>query len=96
MFQHITITAETPIDIRPLIRAAIQGKLKVLAQGINRTRERLAEFEKQYGMSSAEFERRLAIREWGDSLDFTEWQGEIKTLRLLEEQQHALQLAHLS
>ncbi len=96
MFQHITITAETPIDIRPLIRAAIQGKLKVLAQGINRTRERLAEFEKQYDMSSAEFERRLAIRELGDSLDFTEWQGEIKTLRLLEEQQHALQLAQLS
>ncbi len=96
MFQQITITAETPIDIRPLIRAAIQGKLKVLAQGINRTRERLAEFEKQYGMSSAEFERRLAIRELGDSLDFTEWQGEIKTLRLLEEQQHALQLAQLS
>ena len=96
MVQRVTVTAETPVELKPLIQSAIRAELKTLAHGIERTRERLAAFEKQSGLSSAEFGRRLAARELPDSLDFSEWQGEIETLRRLEDQQRALEQSQLS
>lgn len=71
MLQNITIT--TRAEVSPL--------------ELQRTRERLAEFEKRFGLTSAQFEQRFAARELDESLDFIEWLGEIKTLRSLEKQQ---------
>lgn len=96
MLQQVTVSAETPMSLKPLLRAAIQSEIKMLSFGINRTRERLVAFEKQFDMNSEEFERRFTARDLNESLDFIEWEGEIKTLRLLEEQQAVLQQAHLS
>jgi hypothetical protein len=96
MLQQVTVSAETPISLKPLLRAAIQSEIKMLAFGINRTRERLTVFEKQFNINSVEFERRFTACDLNESLDFIEWEGEIKTLRLLEEQQAVLQQAHLS
>lgn len=96
MLQQVTVSAETPISLKPLVRAAIQSEIKMLAFGINRTRERLTAFERQFNMNSEEFERRFTARDLNETLDFIEWEGEIKTLRLLEEQQAVLQQAHLS
>jgi hypothetical protein len=90
MQQNITITTDSQVSLRPLIESALQTEAKVLALGLRRTRERLIEFEQRFGQTSAQFERRFAARELDESLDFIEWLGEIKTLRLLEEQQQAL------
>lgn len=95
MLQQLTIRATSEFSLKPLLEAAIQNEVKVLALGLQRTRERLADFEQQFNMPSAEFERRLATRELAESLDFIEWRGEIKTLYLLEDQQHALQGAQV-
>ncbi len=91
MLQNITITTNSKVSLRPLLESAIQTESKVLALGLRRTQERLAEFEQRYGFTSDEFERRFAARELDESLDFIEWLGEIKTLRLLTEQRQALQ-----
>lgn len=90
MVQQVTITAEAPVSLRPLLEEALQNELKLLTHGINRTRERLAAFEKQFGMTSTEFERRFNAREIEETLDLIEWLGETKMLRLLEEQKRAL------
>jgi len=82
MIQQVTITTESAESIKPLVESAIYGKLKNLQYGINRTRERLDAFEQQFGMTSAEFERRNNARELEESLDFIEWLGEIETLRI--------------
>jgi hypothetical protein len=95
MIQQVTITTESAESIKPLVESAIYGKLKNLQYGINRTRERLDAFEQQFGMTSAEFERRINARELEESLDFIEWLGEIETLRILEEQQRSLQSAQV-
>lgn len=58
---------------------------------LERTRKRLAEFEQKFGMSSAEFERRLHAYELEETVEFTDWQLEIGALRLLESQLQALQ-----
>jgi hypothetical protein len=50
----------------------------------------LAAFEKQYGITSDEFERRYVAAEIAESIDYIEWLGEIKMLRLLNEQKLAL------
>ena len=69
----------------------VNTESKVMGLGMQRTRAQLAEFEQRFGFTSEEFERRFAARKLDESLDFIEWLGEIKTLRLLEEQQRALQ-----
>ena len=90
MLQNITITTNSKVSLRPLVESALQAEAKVLALGLRRTHERLTEFEQRFGLTSAQFEQRFAARELDESLDFIEWLGEIKTLRLLEEQQQAL------
>jgi hypothetical protein len=47
-------------------------------------------------MSTAEFERRFTPDDLGETLDFIEWMGEIKTLRLLEEKHDTLKEAKIA
>jgi hypothetical protein len=90
MLSQVTVTTELPSVLKPLLRIAIQNEAKALSHGIKRTRERLVAFEKQYGMTSDEFERRYLAAEIAESLDYIEWLGEIKMLRVLNEQKLAL------
>jgi hypothetical protein len=96
MIQEITIKSNSTVNLKPLIEAAIRGELKLLAHGIKRTRSKLTEFEQQFGMSSEEFEQKFNNAELSESLDFIEWFGEIKTLRLLNQQQNALERAEVA
>ncbi len=63
----------------------------MLELGLERTRQRLRQFEERYNLTSEEFERRFKAVELSESLDFIEWAGEIKTYQLLEAQRQALQ-----
>ncbi|MBI5650990.1 MAG: hypothetical protein HZC40_11195 [Chloroflexi bacterium] len=90
MIQQVMVTSEAPVSIKPLLQAAIQNELYVLEHGIARTRERIAAFEKQYGMSTDTFARRFNGQDLKETLDFIDWSGEIKTLRLLEDKHRAL------
>lgn len=93
MIQQVQVTSSGPAAIKPLLEAAIRSQLKALGHGIQRTQARLAEFEQRFGLSSADFERDFEAGEIEETLDYIEWAGEIKTLRLLEEQVRALQSA---
>ena len=90
MLGQVTVTTESPSVLKPLLRLAIQNEAKALSHGIKRTRERLLAFEKQFGMTSDEFERCYAAAEIAESLERIEWLGEIKMLRVLNEQKLAL------
>ncbi len=48
-----TTTCKT--TLKPLVESAIENEKKMLALGMERTRKRLAGFEQQFSMSSAEF-----------------------------------------
>ena len=95
MRQQVIITTDAPAALKPLLESAIQTELHMLELGLARIAERLQTFEKQYGLTSEEFERRFGVGEIGESLDHIEWAGEIKTYRRLEEQRQALQRATL-
>lgn len=91
MLQQITIQSESKIELKPLLETAIQGELRSLQHGINLTRARLVTFEKQFGMTTAEFLRRFTANDLGETLDFIDWQGETKMLALLEAKKSALE-----
>lgn len=91
MLQQVTVKVESDVSLKSLLESAVGAQAKTLALGLQRTRERLRDFEQRFGMSTADFERRFSARELDESLDFTEWLGEIKTLRILENQQQALE-----
>jgi hypothetical protein len=95
MTQQVTITTESDLAMRPLVEAAIQNEKKLVMHGIGRTEERLAEFEKMFGMSSKDFAQRFFAGELEESLDFIEWSMEIRALQLLQEQYQALNEARV-
>jgi hypothetical protein len=96
MVQRITVTADAPVALKPLIESAIRSELRMLELGLERTCQRLHAFEGQYGLTSEEFEHRFETGEIDESLDFIEWAGEIKTYHLLEANRQALQEVQLS
>jgi len=95
MLQQITIQTPNAKRLKPLIRSVIENAVYDVEQGVKKTRAKLEAFEKQYGMSTAEFERRFKPGDLEETLDFIEWEGEIKTLRLLEEKLNAFKEAKI-
>ncbi len=81
--------------LKPLLYSVIENAVYDVEHGIEKTRARLEAFEKQYNMSTAEFERRFKPGDFEETLDFIQWQGEIKTLRPLEEKRNALKDAKI-
>ncbi len=92
--QQVIVTTKSNTTIKPLVEAAVQNEKRLLLHGIQRTRQRLAIFEAQSGMTSSQFERRYNTGELEETLDYADWLMEIKALELLEEQYQALKDAH--
>ena len=68
--QQVTVIAETSVALKPLIESAVRSELRMLEMGLERTRQRLRDFEAQFGLSSAEFARRYEDGDLSESLDF--------------------------
>lgn len=96
MPQEIRVSSNASVPIRPLIESAIQAELRMLDLAIERTGNRLLDFEEAYGMGSKDFESRFGKGDLGESLDFIEWAGELKTLQMLNDQREALLGVRLS
>ncbi|MDO8752308.1 MAG: hypothetical protein Q7J80_00315 [Anaerolineales bacterium] len=95
MLQQITIQTPNAKRLKPLIRSVIENAVDDVVHGIELTRAKLEAFEKQYKMSTAEFESRFKPGDLEETLDFIEWEGEIKTLNLLEEKRNTLKDAKI-
>jgi hypothetical protein len=96
MLQELTIRTNDRATLEPVLRAAIENEKKMLALGLERTRQRLAEYEQEYGMTSDEFEHALLSTKVAESVAFSEWRMEIGMLHLLEGQRQALEEAELA
>jgi hypothetical protein len=94
MLQQLVISTNDKTSLRPLLESAIENQKKTLKAGLARTQARLAEFEQRYGMTSAEFMRRLQAREIEETFDFTDWRMELGMLALLQQKYTTLQEAN--
>lgn len=95
MSQEITIEIQDASQFESILRTALEREAHLIEYAILRTWDRLKEFEKQFGMSTAEFERRFTSDDLGETLEFIEWDGEVDTLRLLEEKQKIIKEARI-
>ena len=55
---ELTLHSSRQGQLKPLVEAALHNELRLLEAGLNRTRQRLQEFETRFGLPSAEFIRR--------------------------------------
>ena len=95
MLQEVVIKTNATESLKPLLEVAIQNQLKALQHGIQRTKERVVEFEKRAGMSSVEFEKKMQTEEIGETIETIDWNMELAALRLLEGQYHSLSEAKI-
>lgn len=94
--QQITIVSESMTALKPLLESAIQTELRMIGLGIERTQQKVDDFERQYEMLSSEFETLFDSGEIDETLDYIEWSGEVETLRRLQAKYQTLQRAYLS
>lgn len=95
MLQEIVIKTNANESIKPLVEVAIRNQLKALQHGITRTKERIGEFEKRAGMSSADFEKKIDEGNIEETLQSIDWNMELAALRLLENQYQSLSEAKI-
>jgi hypothetical protein len=95
MLQQLTIKTSNKATLIPVLRSAMEGEKRMIALGLQKTRLRLVDFEQQFSMSSAEFERRLNSSELEETVTLTDWRMEMGMLHLLEKQYEALQEARI-
>lgn len=68
---------------------------KLLEHSVERTRTALEAFEKRYGMTTEEFERKYKAREIKETLDFIDWWMEVEAFHHLENQLQSMREAQL-
>lgn len=95
MLNQVTIQSRAKRPIKPLVELALQNQLKNLSHGIRRTKQKLADFEARFGMTTREFENNLRTGEIEETLDTIDWRMEVEALRILEEEYNALRDAHV-
>ena len=78
------------------MEAALAKELHVLEAAIQRTEQRLGEFEQQHQMSTAEFLSRYENDELAETLEFDEWIGEYRLLARLREKTETIREIHFA
>ena len=95
MLQEITISSNSSTSLKSLLESALQNEKRLLKHGIDRTVARLKKFEEKFGMASNDFDRKFKQQEIEETLDFIDWQMELKALSMLTEQYQALNNAKI-
>ena len=87
----LTLTSPHQRPLRSLVEDALHNELRLVQAGIRRTEQRLQDFERQYGLTSATFLQRYEDDELPQTLDFAEWVGEYRLLERLRDKAARLQ-----
>ena len=82
---ELTLFSSRQHALKPLVEAALQNEIRMLAAGIRRTQQRLQDFETRYGLATAEFVRGYENDELAETLEYAEWIGEFRLLSRLQE-----------
>ncbi len=93
----LTLVSTRDHPLQPLVEAALANELRLLEAGIQRTEQRLSEFEQKHQMSTEEFVARCENDELPETFDFAEWIGEHRLLARLREKADTvreIQFAH--
>ena len=83
---ELRLISKQSASIQPIVQNAIDSFVRSSEDGIQKTQQRLSEFERKYLMSTREFVQRYENDELDETLEFGEWVGESRMLQgLLED-----------
>ena len=82
---RITIEPANAINVRNLIKSAVENELKIIRYGISKTKGKLKDLEKKFGMDSKSFYKKFNEGKMEDDLEYIRWAGEYETLQQLKE-----------
>ena len=81
----LTLISTRDHPLQPLVEAALANELRSLEAGIQRTEQRLKEFEHEHRMTTAAFVARYEDDELPETLEFAEWIGEYRLFMRLRD-----------
>ena len=82
---ELVIKSDYKEQIFSLVKSALEREKKVISSNIEISQKKLEDFEKRYGLSTADFFAKYQKGEMGDGADMIEWAGEYKMLLKLED-----------
>jgi hypothetical protein len=83
---ELKLISKQSTSIQPIVQNAIDSFVRSSEDGIQKTQQRLREFERKYLMTTDEFIERYENDELDETLEFGEWIGESRMLQgLLED-----------
>lgn len=86
--EQLTLVSKQPRLLKPLVEAALRNELRLVQAGIQRSEQKLQQWEARYGLPTLEFVRRYENDQFEESLELAEWIGEHRLMtRLLEKAQ---------
>jgi hypothetical protein len=88
---ELKLRSKYPDSLRQIIESALSERLHSIEVGINRTKERLQQFETKYQLLTEEFIIRFNNDESTHNFDFDEWIGESRMLAHLQEKKEAIE-----
>lgn len=88
---ELKLTSPASASLKPLVEAALTNELRLLQAGIQRTQERLHQFEIKFQLPTSDFLRRFENDEFEETLELAEWVGEYRLLQKLNEKVDILQ-----
>jgi len=83
---ELRIKCQHPESIKRFFKDMLEKELKLLSNSIQRTENRLHEFEAKYQLSTEEFLQRYRNDEFEETLELDEWIGESWMLKNLHQE----------
>jgi len=74
----LTLVSPSQRPLQPLVEGALQNELRLLEAGMQRSAQRLQEFEVRYGRSTTDFIQCYENDGLEETLEFAEWIGEYR------------------
>lgn len=84
--------SEGSLDV---VRESVSRELGFVERKLERFRERLEDFEDEYGMDSEEFLEEFESGNLGDDQDFFEWKAVYQSVQRLEDRKERLEKAEI-
>jgi len=81
---RVIIEPQSAKNVKSLIKSAVENEMKVIKFGIAKTKKKLEELEKKFGMDSDNFYKNFNEGKMGDDLEYIRWAGEYETLQQLQ------------
>ncbi len=82
---QIVIRPKISSNLTALIKSAVENQLLLIDFGIAKTKRKLRELEKEFGMNSSSFYEKFNEGKLGDDFKYVRWAGEYETLEKLQE-----------